>query len=102
MEHKPITRSRMRANVSLAIAGVLGSLSMVILDYPTVTATLIFGLVLSLAGLGTAFYQVWLWKHYPSPAQESVVDAVRNRTALWVGITGCVVFCVMIFIQSIQ
>lgn len=95
MEHKPITKLKMQANVMLGIGGVAASLAMLLSDYPNLRRH-ILGAVLCLVSIGQIFYQIWLWKHYPSYEPETVADSTRYRTAIWFGI-----ICIIILIVSL-
>lgn len=99
MKRSPITRQRMYALLVLAIAGTLSSISAIII-HGSASHRDIIALALSLLGLGTACWQ--LWKQEPSPEPESVADTVRNRTALWFGLIGIVLFCVIICVYLIR
>ncbi len=99
MEQKPITtKQRMRALLVLAIGGTLGSITAIVI-HGSASRRDIIALVVSLLSLGIAIYQ--LWKHNPSYEQESVADTVRNKTALWFGIIGIVLFSVILIVQLI-
>ena len=89
MEHKPITKLKMQANVMLGIGGVAASLTMLLWDSPNLRLH-ILGAVLCLVGIGQVFYQIWLWKHYPSDEPETVADSTRYKTAIWFG-TICII-----------
>ncbi len=89
----------MRALLVLAIAGTLGSITVIVIQGSACRSDVI-ALVLSLLSLGTACWQ--LWKHNPSYEQESVADTVRNKTALWAGIIGIVLFCVILCVLLIR
>ena len=99
MKIEPLTRQRMRALLVLAIAGTLGSITAIVIQGSACRSDVI-ALVLSLLSLGTACWQ--LWKHNPSYEQESVADTVRNKTALWAGIIGIVLFCVILCVLLIR
>ena len=102
MTIEPLTRQRMRALLVLAIAGTLGSISEIVI-HGSVSRRDLIALMLSLAGLGIAIYQLWQWKKDPSTEQEeSVAGTVRNKTMLWVGFIGIALFCVIILIYLIQ
>ena len=89
MEHKPITKLKMQANVMLGIGGVVASLPMLLSDSLNLRR-LILGAVLGLAGIVQVIYQIWLWKHYPSYEPETVADSTRYKTAIWFG-TICII-----------
>jgi hypothetical protein len=98
MEHKPITKLKMQANVLLGIGGVVASMTMLLLDYPNLRHHLL-GAVLCLASLGQTFYHIWLWKHYPSYEPETVADSTRFKTAIWFGIICLIIFCVSLLLR---
>ena len=99
MTIKPLTRQRMRALLVLAIAGILSSITAIVI-HGSASRRDIIALVLSLLSLGTACWQ--LWKQDPSSEPESVADTVRNKTILWFAIIGIVLFCVILCVQLIQ
>lgn len=99
MKIEPLTRQRMRALLVLAVAGTLSSITAIVI-HVSASRRDIIALVLSLLSLGIALYQ--LWKHNPSYEQESVADTVRNKTALWFGIIGIVIVCVILCVQLIR
>ena len=102
MTIKPLTRQRMRALLVLAIAGTLSSITAIVI-HGSVSRRDLIALVLSLASLGIALYQLWQGKKDPSTEQEdSVADTVRNKTMLWVGFIGIALFCVIILFSMIQ
>lgn len=101
MKIEPLTRQRMRALLVLAIAGTLSSITAIVI-HGSVSRRDLIGLVLSLASLGIALYQLWQGKKDPSTEQEeSVADTVRNKTILWFGIIGIALFCVIILFSMI-
>ncbi len=99
MKIEPLTRQRMRVLLVLAIAGTLSSITAIVI-HGSASRRDIIALVLSLLSLGTACWQ--LWKQDPSSEPESVADTVRNKTALWVGIIGIVLFCVILCVLLIR
>lgn len=102
MKIEPLTRQRMRALLVLAIAGTLSSITAIVI-HGSVSRRDLIGLVLSLASLGIALYQLWQGEKDPSTEQEeSVADTVRNKTILWVGIIGIALFCVIILFYMIR
>ena len=102
MKIEPLTRQRMRALLVLAIAGTLSSITAIVI-HGSVSSRDLIALVLSLASLGIALYQLWQGKKDPSTEQEeSVADTVRNKTILWVGFIGIALFCVIILFSMIQ
>jgi multidrug transporter EmrE-like cation transporter len=92
----------MHALLVLAIAGTLSSITAIVI-HGSASRRDIIALVLSLASLGIALYQLWQGKKDPSTEQEeSVADTVRNKTALWVGLIGIVLVSVILLAQLIR
>ena len=86
MKHKPVTKWKMRAFVVLGLGGALASLITWLYDRPGFHLKSTIGLVLGLICLGQGFYQIWLWKHYPSYERETVEELTRYKTAFWFGL----------------
>lgn len=99
MEHKPVTKWKMRAFVVLGSGGALASLTTWLYDRPGFHLKSTIGLVLSLICLGQVFYQIWLWKHYPSFEQETVADLTRYKTAVWFGLALIVGMCAILIVR---
>ena len=89
----------MRAFVVLGSGGALASLITWLYDRPGFHLKSSIGLVLGLICLGQVFYQIWLWKHYPSYEQESVEESTRHKTTFWFGLALIVGMCVLFIVR---
>ena len=99
MEHKPVTKWKMRAFVVLGLGGALAALTTWLYDRPGFHLKSTIGLVFGLICLGQAFYLIWLWKHYPSYEHETVEELTRNKTAFWFGLTLIVGMCALFIVR---
>ena len=98
MEHKPVTKWKMRAYVVLGLGGALASLTTWLYDRPGFHLKSLIGLVLGLICLGQVFYQIWLWKHYPSYEQETVEELTCYKTTFWFGLALIVGMCAILIV----
>lgn len=91
MDRKPISKGKLRASLSLSLAGLFLSAALICLE-PSVAG--FWGAALSLVCCGSAIYNYWSWRQHPSTEPESTAEATRNKTAFWMG-----VFCsILLFI----
>ena len=89
MDRKPISKGKLRATLSLSLAGLFLSVALICLE-PSVAG--FWGAALSLVCCGSAIYNYRSWRQHPSTEPESTAEATRNKTAFWMG-----VFCSILF-----
>ena len=102
MKHKHVTKQKMRANVVLGLGGALASLTIWLYDRPDFHLKSTIGLVLGLICLGQVFYEIWLWKHYPSYEQETVEELTRYKTAVWFGLALMIGMCAILIVRFLH